>query len=106
MREPGASDVLMCGCTRNPACTAFLASRPAASSTAGLDVLVQLVMAAISTSPLPMVTCCGAIGAAAASDCADARVGLLDSISVSETRAAGFTGGLAGTFGSGVSPPA
>jgi acyl-CoA reductase-like NAD-dependent aldehyde dehydrogenase len=33
-----------------------LASRPAASITPGLDVLVQLVMAAISTSPLPMVT--------------------------------------------------
>jgi hypothetical protein len=31
-----------------------LASRPAASITLGLLVLVQLVMAAISTSPLPM----------------------------------------------------
>jgi hypothetical protein len=55
MREPGASEVLMCGCTFRPASTAFLASRPAASSTLGLEVLVQLVMAAISTSPLPMV---------------------------------------------------
>jgi hypothetical protein len=55
MREPGASEVLMCGATRSPACTAFWASRPAASSTLGLLVLVQLVMAAISTSPLPTV---------------------------------------------------
>ncbi len=52
MREPGASEVLMCGCTFRPASTAFFASRPAASSTLGLLVLVQLVMAAISTSPL------------------------------------------------------
>jgi hypothetical protein len=55
MREPGASEVLMCGCTVRPASTAFLASRPAASITLGLLVLVQLVMAAISTSPLPRV---------------------------------------------------
>src|SRR6476661_11117432 len=102
MREPGARDVLMCGWTDRPASTAFFASRPAASITPGLDVFVQLVMAAISTSPLPMVTCCGAEGADAASDWADARVGLLYSISVSETRAAGRTGGLAGTLVSGV----
>ena len=44
----------MCGLTFRPASTAFFASRPAASSTLGLLVLVQLVMAAISTSPLPM----------------------------------------------------
>ncbi len=54
MREPGASEVLTCGCTFSPASTAFLASRPAASSTPGLLVLVQLVIAAISTSPLRM----------------------------------------------------
>ena len=36
--------------------TAFFASSPAASITLGLLVLVQLVMAAISTSPLPMVS--------------------------------------------------
>ncbi|MNQ98897.1 hypothetical protein D3C85_1146120 [compost metagenome] len=51
-RLPGASDVLMCGATFRPASTAFLASRPAASSTLGLEVFVQEVMAAISTSPL------------------------------------------------------
>ena len=44
----------MCGCTRSPALTAFLASSPAASSTLGLDVLVHDVMAAISTSPWRM----------------------------------------------------
>src|ERR1700721_683758 len=52
MRDPGASDVLMCGRTDNPASTAFLASSPAASITLGLLVFVQDVMAAISTSPL------------------------------------------------------
>jgi hypothetical protein len=33
---------------------AFLASRPAASMTVGLEVLVQLVMAAMSTEPWPI----------------------------------------------------
>ena len=41
----------MCLGTVRPASTAFLASRPAASSTLGLDVLVQDVMAAIRMSP-------------------------------------------------------
>ena len=50
-RDPGASEVLMCLGTVRPASTAFLASRPAASSTLGLDVLVQDVMAAIRMSP-------------------------------------------------------
>ena len=36
-----------------PRSTAFLASRPAASITDGLEVLVQLVMAAITTAPWP-----------------------------------------------------
>jgi len=42
----------MCGFTDRPSSTAFLASNPAASSTPGLEVLVQEVIAAISTSPL------------------------------------------------------
>ncbi|SPT39944.1 Uncharacterised protein [Achromobacter denitrificans] len=50
-RDPGASDVLMCLGTFKPASTAFLANRPAASSTFGFDVLVQDVMAAIRMSP-------------------------------------------------------
>jgi hypothetical protein len=44
----------MCGLTLSPSSTAFLASSPAASSTPGLEVLVQEVIAAISTSPEPM----------------------------------------------------
>jgi hypothetical protein len=52
-REPGASEVLMCGCTRRPLSTAFFASNPAAIITAGLLVLVHEVIAAISTSPWP-----------------------------------------------------
>src|SRR5690348_10199900 len=50
-REPGASEVLTQGLTVRPRSTAFLASRPAAIITAGLDVLVQLVMAATTTWP-------------------------------------------------------
>ncbi len=50
-REPGASDVLTHGLVSRPASTAFFASRPAASITAGFDVFVQLVIAAITTEP-------------------------------------------------------
>ncbi|MDT4868815.1 hypothetical protein FQZ97_1037990 [compost metagenome] len=82
----------MCGLTFRPASTAFFASNPAASSTPGLEVLVQLVMAAISTSPLPMasllplltVTVVGAASAAA-----EASVGLLASISATKRGAPG-----------------
>src|SRR5581483_7951833 len=49
--EPGASDVLTHGRVVRPRSTAFLANRPAASITEGFDVLVQLVMAAITTCP-------------------------------------------------------
>ena len=62
-RDPGASDVLMCGLTVSPFSTAFFASNPAASSTLGFDVFVHDVIAAISTSPLPMSTAFGAEGA-------------------------------------------
>ena len=44
----------MCFLTVRPRSTAFFASSPAASSTLGFDVLVQEVIAAISTSPEPM----------------------------------------------------
>ena len=37
---------MMCGATFRPRATAFLASKPAASSTPGLEVLVQEVIAA------------------------------------------------------------
>src|SRR5262249_7029695 len=51
--EPGASEVLTHGLTLSPLATAFWASRPAPTITDGLDVLVQDVMAAITTSPWP-----------------------------------------------------
>ena len=69
MREPGASEVLMCGCTLSPASTAFLANKPAASNTLGLEVLVQLVMAAISTSPLPTVGSAPLVGSVTLAEC-------------------------------------
>src|SRR5262249_20168006 len=53
-REPGASDVLTHGLDAvRPRATAFLANRPAPSMTAGFDVLVHEVMAAITTAPWP-----------------------------------------------------
>jgi len=50
-REPGASEVFTHGLTLSPRSTAFFASKPAASMTAGFDVLVHEVMAAMTTSP-------------------------------------------------------
>ena len=50
-REPGASDVFTHGLTVRPSSTAFFASNPAASMTAGFDVLVHDVMAAMTTPP-------------------------------------------------------
>src|SRR4051812_4623225 len=49
--DPGASDVFTHGLVERPFSTAFFASRPAATSTDGFDVLVQLVIAAITTDP-------------------------------------------------------
>ncbi len=49
--EPGASEVFTHGRASRPRSTAFLATRPAAIMTEGLEVLVQLVMAAITTWP-------------------------------------------------------
>src|SRR6266436_264557 len=51
--EPGASEVLTHGFTVRPLATALRASRPAPTMTVGLDVLVQDVIAAITTSPWP-----------------------------------------------------
>src|SRR5581483_1491742 len=48
---PGASVVLTHGFTSRPLSTALRASRPAPIITDGLDVLVQLVMAAMTTWP-------------------------------------------------------
>src|SRR5688572_8602313 len=49
--EPGARLVLTHGWTARPRSAAFLARMPAPIITYGLDVLVQLVMAAITTEP-------------------------------------------------------
>src|SRR5579875_2301036 len=49
--EPGARLVFTHGLVVSPRSTAFLASSPAATITDGLDVLVQLVMAAMTTWP-------------------------------------------------------
>ena len=49
--EPGASEVLTHGLERSPRATALRASTPAPTITEGLEVLVQLVIAAITTSP-------------------------------------------------------
>src|SRR4051794_24104390 len=49
--EPGASVVFTQGLVVRPRSTAFLARRPAASITDGFEVLVKLVMAAMTTWP-------------------------------------------------------
>ena len=53
-REPGASDVFTHGldCV-SPLAIAFFASRPAPSITAGFEVLVHEVIAAMTTAPCP-----------------------------------------------------
>src|ERR1700747_1334663 len=53
--EPGASDVFTHGLTVRPLAAAVRATRPAATITLGLDVLVHDVIAAITTSPWPSV---------------------------------------------------
>ena len=50
-RDPGASEVLTHGGVFKPRATALRARRPAATITVGLLVLVQEVMAAITTEP-------------------------------------------------------
>ncbi len=49
--EPGASVVLTHGLRVRPRSTAFLASSAAPIMTCGFDVLVQEVMAAMTTAP-------------------------------------------------------
>ena len=49
--EPGASEVFTHGLERRPRATALRASTPAPTITEGFEVLVQLVIAAITTSP-------------------------------------------------------
>ena len=50
--EPGARLALTQGLVSSPCSTAFLARSPAATITDGFEVLVQLVIAAITTEPL------------------------------------------------------
>src|ERR1700741_940731 len=50
---PGASEVLTQGFAVSPLAAALRANRPAPISTLGLEVLVQEVIAAITTSPWP-----------------------------------------------------
>ena len=50
---PGASEVLTQGFAVRPLAAALRASRPAPISTLGFEVLVQEVIAAITTSPWP-----------------------------------------------------
>ncbi len=50
--EPGASEVFTQGLRVRPRSTALRASSPAPTITEGLEVLVQLVIAAITTRPL------------------------------------------------------
>ena len=59
-REPGPRLVFTHGLVCSPASTALLASRPAATITDGLDVLVQLVIEAMTTEPLPSAEGSGA----------------------------------------------
>src|SRR3954451_22902204 len=49
--EPGASEVFTHGLRARPRSTAFLASSAAAIMTEGFEVLVQEVIAAITTAP-------------------------------------------------------
>src|SRR5690606_945351 len=49
--DPGAKEVFTHGRASNPFSLAFLATRPAPNITWGFDVLVQDVMAAITTAP-------------------------------------------------------
>ena len=50
--EPGASEVFTQGFTMRPFARALRARSPAPSITAGFEVLVQLVIAAMTTAPL------------------------------------------------------
>src|ERR1700722_20886540 len=49
--DPGARLVFTHGLVNKPRSTAFFASKPAPKRTDGFDVLVQLVMAAMTTDP-------------------------------------------------------
>ncbi len=56
--DPGASDVFTHGLRLRPRSFALRATRPAPIITSGLDVFVQDVIAAITTSPSPRSKVC------------------------------------------------
>src|SRR6266850_6090796 len=58
--EPGARLLFTHGFRVRPFSTAFFATRPAPIITLGLDVFVQLVMAAMTTEPCSIAACGGA----------------------------------------------
>ena len=58
--EPGARLVFTHGFRVRPFSTAFFATSPAPIITLGFDVLVQLVIAAMTTEPCSMAACGGA----------------------------------------------
>ena len=55
--EPGANEDFTQGLRTKPNSLAFFASRPAATTLRGLEVLVQLVIAAIITAPSGIKPC-------------------------------------------------
>src|SRR5262245_40932691 len=71
-REPGARLVFTYGRGLSPRSTAFLATRPAPTITLGLLVLVQLVIAAMTTTPCPMRAEFPLLGTVAVCDVASA----------------------------------
>src|ERR1700753_874666 len=90
--EPGASEVFTHGFGISPLAWALRATRPAATRTDGLEVLVQEVIAAITTSPwvsakfLP-ATCTDVAASAAGTPRPLVRSDLkLEEISFSSTR--------------------
>ncbi len=92
-RDPGASEVFTQGLARSPRATAARASRPAATMTWGFDVFVQLVMAAITTSPSCIWWWGAAAGAVAALCTPRSRATWKDSLAVvSGTRSCGREG--------------
>src|SRR5262245_35104106 len=75
--EPGARLVFTHGLLLSPRSAAFFARVPAPSMTLGLDVFVQLVMAAMTTEPFFRAAgpCAGAGAGAAAPDFFTCKLG-------------------------------
>src|SRR3546814_9036369 len=76
--EPGASDDFTHGLRVRPRAFALRASRPAAITLRGFEVLVQLVMAAMITAPSGILPSAGSSHGAAMPRSASAEVGRLE----------------------------